>query len=140
MKKLSITLFSVCVVLTGCGSTLQYVEEPDTNATIPEGKAIVQLHRASSMVGGIRGADIYDGELLVGDVKSGDKLTWKRDANRLLCLSVHQIDDTIAPYTLLGALIESKHPHCFEIKEGTVNLVEFDYPNGTFKAVENFSE
>jgi len=138
MLNILISLILIAVI-SGCSVT-QYVPVANTTDTIPEGKAIVQLRRPSTMVGAIRGADIYDGELLIGDVKSGGKLTWKRDANRLLCLSVHQIDDTLASYTLLGALIESKHPHCFEIKEGIINLVEFDYPNGTFKVVENFSE
>ncbi len=140
MKIFSITLFSACVVLTGCGSTVQYVEEPDTNATIPEGKAIVQLYRVSSIVGAARGSDIYDGELLIGDIKSDGKLTWERDANRLLCIGVKTFNDTLLNFSLVGAFAESKHPHCFEMKESMVNLIEFDFPNGTFKAVENFSE
>jgi hypothetical protein len=138
MNKALIPLILVAVI-SGCSST-QYVPVANTTATIPEGKAIVQLHRVSSMIGAARGSDIYDGELLIGDIKSGGKLTWERDANRLLCLGVKTFNDTLIAYSLVGAFVESKHPHCFEIKESMVNLVEFDFPNGRFKAVENFSE
>jgi hypothetical protein len=76
-----LTSLTLIAAISGCSST-QYVPVANTTATIPEGKAIVQLYRVSSMVGAARGSDIYDGELLIGDIKSGSKLTWERDANR----------------------------------------------------------
>jgi hypothetical protein len=130
-KLLSTALISTFII--GCSSVNQYVPVANTTATIPAGKAIVVLHRPSSLIGAARSPAIYDNQTLIGDIGSGTKLIWERDTS-YMCLSIGLITDDLhfLVNPLLLALEAPKHPGCFKIEEGKVNEFTYDLPAGKF--------
>jgi hypothetical protein len=129
----ALTSLILIAVISGCASVTQHVPIADITAPIPSGKAIIELHRTSSMIGGARGADIYDNKVLIGDIGNGTKLIWERDSNSYMCLSIDQSLPLFLVNPLLILALEGpKHPDCFKIEEGKVNKFIYNYPAGTF--------
>jgi len=126
-------LLILIAVISGCSSVTQYVPVANTTATIPPGKAIVVLHRDSSIIGAARSPAIYDNQTLIGDIGNGTKLIWERD-DSYMCLSIGLITDDLIFLInpLLLALEAPKHPRCFKIKEGKVNKFTYDLPAAKF--------
>ncbi|MDG4812288.1 hypothetical protein P8629_04650 [Hydrogenovibrio sp. 3SP14C1] len=142
MKKIIIMCFALLSIsaLYGCSAT-QNVRVADVNAKIPDGKAIVVLYRESSMVGGLRGANIYDNGKLIGDIKSGTKLVWERDANKIMCLNKEQTLEKYMGNPLLTAMIDSSEkPNCFKTVAGKVNQFQYDYLKGMFFTKEQWEK
>jgi hypothetical protein len=138
MKKTLIILFIAAnAALVGCTSTsVQHVSKPDLSVPIPEDKAVVELHRPSSMVGAVRGADIYDNNMLIGNLKNGSSLLWGRGDGTLMCLSVEQFLEK-AMGSMILLVQETKNPNCLKVEAGKVNKVEFNYIRGTFALIDN---
>lgn len=84
----------LCVMvlgLYGCASTNQYVPVA-TFDSLDTGNALIAVQRESGFMGGGVSVDVTDNGEIVGEVASGDSLTWQRAAGNM--------DITLAPLTL----------------------------------------
>jgi len=131
MNKVLTSLILIAVI-SGCSVT-QYVPVANTTDTIPAGKAIVVVHRPSSIIGAARTPAIYDNQTLIGDIGSGTNLIWERDTS-YMCLSIGLITDDLdfLLNPILLAIQAPKHPGCFKIEEGKVNHFTYDLPAAKF--------
>lgn len=127
---MSLTLI---VVLSGCSSVTQYVPVANTTATIPPEKAIIVLHRTSSIIGAARSPAIYDNQTLIGDIGNGTELIWERNTD-YMCLSIGLFTDklTFLVNPVLLALEGPKHPDCFKVEGGKVNRFTYSLSDGQF--------
>lgn len=136
MKTLLLATIIASATLTGCSSTpTQYVALPDVSAPISDDKAIIELHRTSSIVGAAVGNDIYDNDSKIGIIRNDTKLLWERDANKVLCLTRDKLGDNTMDYfvnPLITAFAEPAHPECFKLQGGKINKFKLVLSEGRF--------
>jgi len=83
---LSVLVFALMALFTGCSSTVQTIAAPDMNKPIPKDKSIIELERSSSIFGAARSPYVYANKKLIGELGNGGTLVWSTKSNQLECL------------------------------------------------------
>jgi hypothetical protein len=122
-----LTLAVLAIALSGCATgSLQSLPAPDLEKVIDSDKAVIKLHRESSMIGMAYRWEMYDNQTHIGDIANDDYLVWERDANTVMCISLEKflLEKTVF---IVSTIIEEmlSKPDCYRVEGGKVN--EFEY-------------